>query len=78
MSRKREHAFDEDSIEARLQAIGHLLDGEGYIPPGICILSVEEGFVVHGLQDAGDRQYTLQTLTIEQPTLVSAIKRLRA
>ena len=76
--RKRKHAFDENSIEARLQAIGHLLDRQGYIPPGLCILAVEEGFVVHGLQEAGDRRYAFQTLTIEQPALASAIKRLRA
>jgi hypothetical protein len=78
VSRKRGRTFDENSIEARLQAIGYLLDREGYIPPGLCILGVEEGFVVHGLQEAGDRHYALQTLTVEQPTLASAIKRLRA
>ena len=78
MFRKREHASDKNSIEARLPAIGYLLDRQGYIAPGLCILGVEEGFVVHGLQEADDRHYALQTLTIEQPTLASTIKRLRA
>ena len=78
MSRKRGRTFDENSIEARLQAIGYLLDRQGYIAPGLCILGVEQGYVVHGLQEDDDRRYALQTLTIEQPTLASAMKRLRS
>jgi hypothetical protein len=38
------------SNEARLRALGHLLDQRGYDGRGLCILEVADGFEVTGLK----------------------------
>ncbi len=41
---------DPESAQARLEALGYLLDHGGYSTRGLCILEVEGGFLVNGLK----------------------------
>ena len=41
------------SLEARLRALGRYLDARGYTADGLCVLGVDGGFVVDGLQSLG-------------------------
>ena len=43
---------DPDSAQARLEALGYLLDRGGYTTRGLCILEVDGGFLVNGLKTA--------------------------
>ena len=43
-------ARDTDSAQARLEALGYLLDQGGYTTRGLCILEVDGGFLVNGLK----------------------------
>lgn len=43
-------AVPDESIEARLRALGYLLDQRGYSTQGLCILEVASGFEVTGLK----------------------------
>ena len=45
-------ARDPDSAQARLEALGYLLDRGGYTTRGLCILEVDGGFLVNGLKTA--------------------------
>lgn len=45
-------ARDPDSAQARLEALGYLLDRGGYTMQGLCILEVDGGFLVNGLKTA--------------------------
>ena len=45
-------ARDPDSAQARLEALGYLLDRGGYTMQGLCILEVDGGFLVNGLKAA--------------------------
>ena len=36
------------TLAARLQALGNLLDAQGFSPEGLCILAADGGFVVTG------------------------------
>ncbi len=42
-------ARDPDSAQVRLEALGYLLDQGGYTTRGLCILEVDGGFLVNGL-----------------------------
>ncbi len=46
------HARDPDSAQARLEALGYLLDRGSYTTRGLCILEVDGGFLVNGLKTA--------------------------
>lgn len=37
-----------DSLEARLGALGSLLDRQPLLLPGLCIMGTETGYIVHG------------------------------
>jgi len=39
----------EGSHEARLRALGHLLDQQGFLQQGLCVLEVDGGFEVQAL-----------------------------
>lgn len=41
-----------DSLEARLGALGRLLERQGFQLPGLCIMRTETGFIVHGPRSA--------------------------
>jgi hypothetical protein len=48
-----------NSIEARLGALGRLLDERGYAFEGLCVLAVNDGFEVYGLRHERSEAYTL-------------------
>lgn len=37
-----------DSLEARLGALGRLLDRQSLLLPGLCIMGTETGYIAHG------------------------------
>jgi hypothetical protein len=70
----------DDSLEARLRALGHLLDQRGYIPQGLCVLEVDDGYEVNALQMPAGAAYGLaqQSETIPAAELAATIALLRA
>ncbi|MGN6363072.1 MAG: hypothetical protein ACTHNK_22080 [Thermomicrobiales bacterium] len=60
-----------DTHEARLRALGYLLDQRGYAAHGLCILAVEDGFEVTGLlakDGVGmlEREPQAETITVDE------------
>lgn len=49
-NRSKPRDFREDSVEARLRALGHLLDARGYRAEGLCVLAVDDGFFINGMK----------------------------
>lgn len=43
-----EREVPSDSLEARLGALGRLLDRQSFLLPGLCIMGAETGYIVHG------------------------------
>lgn len=71
----------DESVEARLQALGHLLDQRGYIARGLCVLEVDAGFEVSALKvPQGGAIYGLEqeTALIAATEIAAAVARLRA
>lgn len=71
----------DDSVEARLRALGHLLDARGYRAEGLCILAVEDGFVVNGMKvPERGAAYSLaqEGETIEGAEVAATLAQLRA
>jgi hypothetical protein len=48
-----------NSLEARLAALGRLLDERDYAFEGLCVLAVNDGFEVYGLRHDRSEAYTL-------------------
>lgn len=68
-----------DSIEAKLQALGYLLDQRGYAEQGLCVLAADGGFVVNGFRmPERGAAYSLvqQTESIDAAELAATIARL--
>lgn len=71
----------EESLEARLQALGTLLDRANYTEQGLCILAVEGGFVVTGLKiPERGAAYSLaqHSETFEDATIAATIAEVHA
>ena len=69
-------ALRSDSLEARLQALGCLLDRRGYAAHGLCILAVGDGFEVTGLltkEGVGVLEQDPQAETITAAELAAAL-----
>ena len=68
-----------ESHEARLRALGYLLDQRGYDRHGLCILEVDDGFEVNGLAPRlGPPTVDQQTASIGDDELRAAIAALQA
>lgn len=68
-----------DSIEARLHALGVVLDTYEYTGGGLCILTAEGGFIVHGLRVVEHRLgYAVgpRTVTVEDTEIAATLARL--
>ena len=68
MFRRKPPAPRAESNEARLRALGYLLDQHGYVTEGLCILEVGGGFEVTGLRvPARGAAYDLTQQTVHIP-----------
>ena len=68
-----------ESNEARLRALGVLLDRHGYVTEGLCILEVGGGFEVTGLtipERGAVHELTQQTRHIPPSELTATIQQL--
>jgi hypothetical protein len=54
------------SLEARLAALGRLLDERGYAFEGLCVLAVNDGFEVYGLRHDQSEVYTLDATELAE------------
>jgi len=71
----------DDSVEARLRALGYLLDRRGYVAQGLCVLEVDDGFEVNALkvpQSGAIYGLVQQTETIRAVEITTMVAQLRA
>ena len=72
---------EDTSLEARLRALGYLLDQRGYLSEGLCILEVADGFEVNAIrvpEYAASTALVQQTENVEAERIAAAIAELRA
>lgn len=71
---RAERAIPDGSNEARLRALGYLLDQRGYSPRGLCILEVGDGFEVTGLKLPALGQHTEHIPAADLAALVAQLR----
>lgn len=70
----------DNGLRAQLNALGYLLEQRGYTSQGLCIIAVEDGFVVNGLKipPLGEAYgFEEARETIEATELTAAMARVR-
>lgn len=79
--RRREQITDHhkqiSGHEARLRALGQLLDERGYDREGLCVLAIGNGFEVTGLRASPAHDIEQHTETINAEDLDAVAARLR-